>query len=564
MKTIFKLLAICLLAAFPICAQNSADQATAQAAASATSSDHADQTASIAGTVVAADTGHPLSDARVMLVPLEPGRALPTRRPDAITDDSGHFAITNIRPGRFIVHIERDGYTARHFGSQNARLLPAVLILTAGQSVNDLMFKMLRPAVISGHVTDKDGEPLAHVTVQAYARDAYGGRTTFSMIAVDGTNDQGEYRIFGLSPGQYWVVASYRDEFGRSDGGIDMQSYPPVYYPKASSFDRATPLHVSGGEQIPDINFTLVTNPARGHEISGKVVSASSGQPVPAGVLLQPVGDPEELGGRSAEPGPGDGTFKFLNVPPGSYWLTAKAVDGSTASQQIAVVDADVHDVLIVFKPGIEITGHVTVEGKPASIGRISVSLVSHDGPDGLIKFGDVQADGTFTLKDVADGAYHLSVFADCDRCYLKSIRSGQGVDLLAGGVQVASGVAPAGIEVVYSANTAELDGTVLDDGGKPAEGAFVVVIPSAAAPNRGRIGGWSSTGQYGRFDVSGLAPGKYSVVAIQGLDYQGDVDFTAPDFIKPFGDRVQSIEVVAGDHKSLQLQQVSIGAHQR
>ncbi len=555
-------LGLCLLGAFPVCAQDSADKPDVQAVADA-SSDQANQTASIAGTVLAAATGQPLNDARIMLVPLDPGRALPTRRPDAISDEAGHFAIANITPGRYMVHIERDGYIPRHYGSENPRLVPAVLILSAGQSLTDLIFKMLRPGVISGRVTDKDGEPLAPVAVEAYERGVYRGNTVFTMVAADGTDDRGEYRIFGLSPGKYWVVASYRDEFGRSGDKIDLQSYPPVYYPKASSMGRATPLHLGGGDQISDINFTILANPVRGYEISGKVLSASSGELVPALVLLEPVGNPGELGQRSAEPGSVNGSFKFSNVPPGKYWLTAKDNDQSTASQQITVADSDVHDVPLVFRPGIEIAGHVTVEGKPSSIGPMLVNLLPRDtgnpSAESMV-LAQVQADGTFTLKGVADGSYDVTVSSECDQCYLKSAISGKGVDLLAGGVEVSSGIAPVGIEMVYSANTAEVDGTVTDEGGKPEEGALVIFIASADARNRNYRGRWGSSDQYGRFDVRGLAPGSYSVIALQGVDDEDDIDFTAPDFLKPFASKARAINVVAGDHKSLRLEQVPLG----
>lgn len=562
MQAVFRLLGTCLLAAFPICAQNSADQPTTQAVASASSSDQADQTASIAGTVVAADTGQPLSDARVMLVPLDPGRALPTRRPDAISDNAGHFAIANIRPGQFMISVERNGYMTRQWGRENTRQAPAVLVLTAGQSVPDLLLPMLRPAVIEGRVTDKNGEPMAGAVVEALGRNVYRGKTTFTAYGEAGTDDHGEYRIFNIMPGKYWLAASHNEEFGRSGGEITSEPYPAVYYPKSSRIDGATPIHLSGGEEVRGVDFTLIPDPVGGYEISGKVTNAISNSPAPAAVALAPADGPAGVEGRGTGANPHDGTFQFSHVQPGKYVLTATGADQNTASQQIIVANADLHDVSLVLAPGIDITGHVTLDGAPSSIPFMDIDLRSLDLRDpsaGSIS-GQVQADGTFAMHHVADGLYNLSVFSVCDQCYLKSATSAQGINLLASGVRVASGVAPTGIEIVYSANTAEVNGTVVDSSGKPAEGAWVIVLPSVYEPYHIDLGRTGSSDQYGHFDIRGLGPGSYSVIAIQSTDDEDGIDLTSSDFFKPFGNKVRSIEVAAGDHKSLQLEQTSLG----
>jgi protocatechuate 3,4-dioxygenase beta subunit len=63
-------------------------------------------------------------------------------------------------------------------------------------------------AVISGRVLDDEGEPIPHVQVHAMTYRYMQGRKQLMPTGNASTNDLGEYRIFGLPPGKYFVSAN--------------------------------------------------------------------------------------------------------------------------------------------------------------------------------------------------------------------------------------------------------------------------------------------------------------------------------------------------------------------
>src|SRR6185503_1831836 len=60
----------------------------------------------------------------------------------------------------------------------------------------------------TGSVRDEDGEalPRAIVTVQRY--QYVGGERQLRPAGADQTDDRGQYRVFGLPPGEYYVSAT--------------------------------------------------------------------------------------------------------------------------------------------------------------------------------------------------------------------------------------------------------------------------------------------------------------------------------------------------------------------
>src|ERR1019366_10603624 len=87
---------------------------------------------------------------------------------------------------------------------------------------------------------------------------------------VSTTNDIGEYRIFGLAPGQYFVSASTQTNVmnGLMDVPSDDRSgYAPSYYPGTPNIAEAQRVTVGLGQSLIDINLALT--PTRLARISG-------------------------------------------------------------------------------------------------------------------------------------------------------------------------------------------------------------------------------------------------------------------------------------------------------
>jgi hypothetical protein len=75
--------------------------------------------------------------------------------------------------------------------------------------MGDLLFRLQSGGVISGRVTDENGDPFPHVEVQVLKRSSVHGSIRISRDELPAdTNDLGEYRVFDLTPGRYYAVAN--------------------------------------------------------------------------------------------------------------------------------------------------------------------------------------------------------------------------------------------------------------------------------------------------------------------------------------------------------------------
>src|SRR5271170_5512799 len=140
--------------------------AQAQAPPAAPAPKTADQgLCSVTGQVVRLGTNQPLKKAFIHVRGEgEPGRASGY---GAETDDSGHFAIRKMPPGRYSMYVERVGYLREYYGQTSPGEPRAMLSLAAGESAHDLVFRMVPWSVIAGRVTNEDGEPIAGAQVAA-------------------------------------------------------------------------------------------------------------------------------------------------------------------------------------------------------------------------------------------------------------------------------------------------------------------------------------------------------------------------------------------------------------
>src|ERR1700674_5189070 len=243
---------------------------------------------SIAGTVVKEPGSQPLKKVLVQVVAenqKEGGNYT------ASTDADGHFHIENVVPGRYRIFIERTGFV----GVNEHGLKSEVNVFTvqAGQAVEDLLFRMLPTAVISGRITDEDGDPMSGVRVVGQKKKP--GKSTRESVGTEATNDLGEYRLAGLFPGQYWIVAmpppDFRDyekqeKWSAGEAQPDTR-YVNTYYPGTYDAMLASAVTLKAGDEMP-VNFTLV--PARTYRVRGIITGVTAAQK-PSVELVSKAGD---------------------------------------------------------------------------------------------------------------------------------------------------------------------------------------------------------------------------------------------------------------------------------
>jgi protocatechuate 3,4-dioxygenase beta subunit len=508
----------------------------------------------IQGVVVKAGTGEPLHKATVEARPAV-NRTVngQSEGGTAETDAMGRFELKGLAPGRYHLSAERNGFVTQQYGQRTPDGPGAMLTLSSGQKIPDITFQMIPAVVISGHVYDEDGEPVVYAQVIAMHYTYINGQRQLAGNEAGQTNDLGEFRLFGLSPGQYFVQATLRSN--RSENAKTRQGYVPIYYPGVSDASRAAPISVRGGDEFSGIDISL--QPVRALTVRGNVLNAGCGDTARGATVFLREQNPYQNFGwlnpiRSAN---AQGAFEISNVIPGSYYLYAMLSDEGKqcfGRQPMEVADVDIDGVTLTVAPGVEIKGHLRAEGQTDSnLGSLAVNLVPKITfmPFGGGGAGATKSDGSFLLKNVSDGDYEINVENLPENSFVKSARL-DGVDVLTAGVTVDTKQAPGSLDIMVSANGANVDGVVSKDQ-QPFPGATVALVPDP--PHRGekRLFKSTTTDQNGHFVVQGISPGDYKVFAWEKIEPRA---YTSSEFLQPYENLGESVHVTEGSRNSVQV----------
>lgn len=512
---------------------------------------------SVSGMVVRLAGDEPLKAARVRLQSLD-NRA---QTASTVTDAGGRFEMKGIDPGRYRLSVSRNGFVPQEYGQRKPDDPGAILSLRPRQDLKDLLFRLIASAVIAGRVINEDGEPLPWVEVSAL-REVYSrGKKSLASETTVPTNDLGEYRLFDLRPGRYFVRADYkpnehvigRDETERTSGG-DEQGYVPMYYPGTSDPARASTLSVKAGEEIPGLEILIRPVPA--FTVRGRIYNLVSRLSNAAyTVTLVPSESSQwfSLPERNTLADAPDGSFVIRDVLPGSYTLIAFWSDEGRryhAFQKLEVGYADVDGANLTIAQGTRLSGHVTWEGtKSLDAEFLTVFLQGADRSYGFSQPARVSATGAFALNDVFDGRYRLAIAGLGKDCYLKEVRYGA-VDGLADGFNVSRGT-NASLEVTISSRGARIEGSVTDKDHHPVTGVWVVLLLAGEPGGQDSLSQKVATDQYGHFLVRGIPPGEYQLFCWDEVE---DGAWEDPDFLKAFEHQGRKVSLKQADSQTVDV----------
>jgi hypothetical protein len=520
----------------------------------------------IAGVVVKLAGSEPLNKVHVRLQNADDR----TRSVTVATDTSGHFVLPGIDPGRYNLSATRLGYVTSEYGQRKPGGPGAIMTLHAGQEMKGLVFRMIPSAVIAGHITDEDGEPLPQVHVSAQKESYEKGKRKLTPATNVETNDLGEYRLYGLAPGRYFISAVYsswaQNGFDFSgDEAPQSQGYARLYYPGVPESFKASAITVKSGEEISSTDMLMrqvAVYTVRGHVYNLITQKPGTG----AFILLLPHGGDNgdfDAGYQRRVDKP-DGTFSIPDVVPGSYSFAALWMEEGkyyATSFPVEVGNADVEGVSATITPGVTIGGQIVWEGKP-SIEKdelyVTPSLLDNE-----LSFGNrirINQTNTFALKEMGEGTYHLDVDGLGKDCYVKDIQYGQS-SVIDDGFTVARSN-NGSLQVIVSSRGGRIQGSVVDQDGLPAAGVFTVLIPSDKAQrSKWRLYKHQNTDQYGRFDLRGIAPGDYLLLSWDEVEEGAWGD---PEFLKPFEEKAEKISIQDGDVKPVNLISIRTGSAEK
>jgi hypothetical protein len=341
-------------------------------------------TASISGVVSAAESGRPIAGARVNVsgsttagsassglppgVGLIGGRGGLVGMPNAgtpgppalesfvnraaVTDAGGRFSIERLPAGLFTLTVSRNLFLQLNYGQKRPEGQGAPIPLSDGQQLK-LNLAMLRGGVITGLVVGVDGQPAANAQVSAWRYMMNSGVKRLAQTSGGTADDRGVYRMFNLQSGDYVV--------GATPNNADL-------FNRAPSMDAMESLIASAPVQPP----------------------SAPGLPASVMVLIPPTAR-----------GPNDTPPGYL---PTYYGGTMTRTDATVVHVNAGEERSGI-DIATMLVQATNVHGHVTM---PA-MDNVSVQLtLLSDDPamQGWSSGTRVGPDGTFTLRDVAPGAY--------------------------------------------------------------------------------------------------------------------------------------------------------------
>jgi carboxypeptidase family protein len=520
--------------------------------------------ASLEGQIVNAITGEPIKRANVLLFPTN------QPRPDAsssmtTSDANGHFAMTNVAPGTYMLRAERTGYVSASYGARDATRPGTAITLAPSQALKEIAFRLQPHAVVSGRILDEDGEPMANVQVQVLTPRYMQGKKQLMPAGGGSTNDLGEYRVFGLAPGKYYVSATYQSNgmgymaVDRSANANKMdEGYAPTYYPGSNDFSAAVAVPVAAGRPVTNIDMKLIR--VRTVRVRGKVTNPLGSGPGRTMVMLAPrdTAGFNMFGRNLGAPQGRDGKFEIRGVTPGAYNLMAQYFDGTTRYSSripVNVGNGNLEDVDVTLQPGLDVSGTVRIEGDTESkLGSLNIILQPKEfGP--MVGGGSsrIKDDGSFMLKNVSPDTYRAMVFGG-QGVYTKSVYVGQ-QEAKNGEIMIPEGTPPP-ITVVLSANGGQVSGQVKAEKEGAARGAMVVLVPSAEHREDQQYFKVTSLDQYGKFSLTAIPPGDYTLYAWDGADTGAWQD---PEFLARYQNKGKSLSIKEKDSVTAEVELLKV-----
>ena len=537
----------------------------AQSAPQLSSSDH--KKCIIEGVVTSVPAGEPLKGAHVYLTAPGKYKALFSTE----TDAEGKFFLEGVEPGEYQLEADKTGYydPERKCDSEDVQSGDDIN-LAPGQRLDKLKLQLLAPAVITGTVFDPKGEPLPDAEVQAVRFEAFRGmRLLSNAVNPKTSDDRGQFRIYHLKPGKYFVRVSdafhFRNESEDENDNATaarVRGFLPIYYPNTTELNQAILLDVKPGDELSQIDLTVRL--AEVLRIRGRVANGLTGEPIANGSVsitpLPPATRENAAGSTSIGE---DSHFEIKDLVPGKYIVWADVWELPErkrwgGARQIELTDSSLDDVQIRVFPGHDLTGRIELSGgKKIESNRVQVQLDPRNDSNYGFAYANVKADGTFLLTDVKQDAYDISVAGLPEGYYLKSASLGT-LDIT-DGLRVSGEAITMPLLVQASPSGAQVEGVVMTVAGKRACSSTVVLVPDGSRRPRRFLYQEAEVDQAGHYVISGITPGDYKLFP---FDHAEDVGYLDPATLSIYENRGQPVHLDVGDRRTVPLNVIVTGTN--
>ena len=200
-----------------------------------------------------------------------------------MTDGSGAFEFPGLPAGRFTLTVSKAGFVTLGLGQRSPSEAIRPIETSDGSTVNLPPIRLPRGGVITGRIVDEYGDAVPELTVQAFRAQYMQGMRRMVSARGAQTNDIGQFRIYGLQPGTYYVAASSRRTNGRplqimeagTEGVRGGGGLAPTFFPGMVSAAEAQRIEVAAGAEIPGVDFRFWPCVSRGSRVQSSIRAAN-------------------------------------------------------------------------------------------------------------------------------------------------------------------------------------------------------------------------------------------------------------------------------------------------
>jgi hypothetical protein len=463
--------------------------------------------------------------------------------PTTTTDQDGKFSFKDVSPGNYTVRVQKEGFFGKAEGGFNPATAAIDVDVVAGRTA-DANPSMIAGAIIGGKIFDEKGQVMSNANVQAFTVAYAFGRATLAPQVSKVTDDRGEFRLFWVPPGDYYLAVT-TPPVAPAPGVPAAASPLRTYYPGVTDIAQARMITVSGGEDMAGMNFP--THSVRTFKVSGHVNSLIPPPPTQLGapgvsaaalfMLNRDAAAPDDANGRQVGVVPllpSAGQFEISNVMPGVYELLARVADPAAqvagglplawGRARFEVQDMDVTNLSIVVSPSSEVTGTLSAATGVKLPPSLRVQLLPDDASIRVPAFQAVLArsamvgsDGTFKFPAVPEGHYRVMTVAGLTPdLYLSDVQH-KAASVFHGGFDVRPGQNDP-IQLLVGSGAGTVSGVVGDGASKVVAGATVALLPDSAQRENLALYFSAATDAAGQFVIRGVPPGDYKLFAWESV----------------------------------------------
>jgi hypothetical protein len=466
----------------------------------------------IAGRVINSSTGEPVPRATVAALS-EDNRTVAS----AVSDADGKFSIDHLPAGKYPLDAARRGFRTAFYDEHDS--FNSAIVTGDGQDTEHLQFALAPAAVLRGIVTGDGGDPVEGANVMLFRRPDP-SQTNEPVRQVDGTvtDDTGTYEFGNLSAGEYYLAVEAEPWYAlhhhsirnsdNPDANLDL-AYPITFFDSTIDDAAAAPIALDDGSR-EEANISMHAVPALRLRLHGATRHRGA-RPIE---LRETVfGNPIQSHGVMAIQ---RGELETSGIAPGHYQLTHGDPPRTVELDATSDLEVDANAGL----PAVSVAG--TLRDSTGATIAEDASLVLEPTDGARRSPLAVQSHkGQFQFDEVLPGRWSLTVSVSQDGQSLPVMSTGSGTSRSPGN-EIAVGDRPLNIAVAVTRAHARVLGFARING-KPASGVMVVLVPRSPAGYPALVRRDQSDSD-GSFSLSGVAPGQYTVIAIEDgwkLDWQ-------------------------------------------